>query len=471
MKTNHSQWLFTLALTCGMAITPAARAADAAPGKADWRETYAYTQGMQAFVLGFPWVFLPEIRWKWVTQDPHSPFVPYAPLNQFYHSRQLTTAEYRDGGSPNNDTLYSVAWLDLAKEPIILSVPDVGDRYYTMEMGSLDSDNFAYVGKRTTGTKAGHYAILGPNWQGELPAGVTELPRARTDSALILGRTLVYDAADVPAVNKVQDQYKLTPLSLWGTDKTAPASRDVPPPANPKDDPLAAWKTMNRAMTQNPPLGPQADIVRSFAGIGVGPGLDVTKTDAATQAGLARAAKDGMALVRDAMPSFGKQVNGWKYPPPAMGRAGLHDAYLLRASLQCLGGIISNDPAEGIYMNTFTDEAGEKLSGANTYTIRFKPGGLPPVGAFWSITMYGLDNNFVPNPINRYKLGSLPKGSLTPDAGGGLTLTIANKQPAKGPVNWLPAPVGNFYLILRTYMPEGKLLDQTWEPPAVKRNR
>src|SRR5450432_1924102 len=126
----------------------------AAEHVADWRETYAYTLGMQAFVFGFPWVFLPEIRWKWVTQDPHSPFVPFAPLNQFFNARSLTNAEYRDGGTPNSDTLYSTAWLDLAKEPLVLSVPDVGDRYYTMEMASLDSDNFAYVGKRTTGTKA-----------------------------------------------------------------------------------------------------------------------------------------------------------------------------------------------------------------------------------------------------------------------------------------------------------------------------
>ncbi|HRH86891.1 MAG TPA: DUF1254 domain-containing protein [Rubrivivax sp.] len=467
MKTRLSFVQRAAAVACGIAAAPLLATAQAAPTKADWRETYAYTQGMQAFVFGFPWAFLPEIRWKWVTQDPHSPFVPYAPLNQFYNSRQLTTAEYRDGGSPNNDTLYSVAWLDLSKEPLILSVPDVGDRYYTMEMGSLDSDNFAYVGKRTTGTKAGHYAIVGPNWKGTLPAGVTELPRSRTDAALILGRTLVTGPDDVAAVNKIQDQYKLTPLSLWGSGKSAPASRDVPPPANPKGDPLASWKTMNAAMTANPPAGAQAAIVRSFADIGIGPGLDVSKTDAATQAGLARAAKDGMALLRDAMPSFGKQVNGWKYPPQAMGRAGLAYDFLLRASLQCLGGIISNDTAEAIYMNTFTDAAGATLSGAHTYKIRFAPGGAPPVGAFWSITMYGLDNNFVANPINRYKLGSLPKGSIATDPDGGMTITVSHQQPAAGAANWLPAPQGDFYLVLRTYMPEGKLLDQSWAPPPV----
>ena len=270
MKTRLSFVQRAAAVACGIAAAPLLATAQAAPTKADWRETYAYTQGMQAFVFGFPWTFLPEIRWKWVTQDPHSPFVPYAPLNQFYNSRQLTTAEYRDGGSPNNDTLYSVAWLDLSKEPLILSVPDVGN-------------------------------------------------------------------------------------------------------------------------------------------------------------------------------------------------------FLLRASLQCLGDIISNDTAEAIYMNTFTDAAGATLSGAHTYKIRFAPGGAPPVGAFWSITMYGLDNNFVANRINRYKLGSLPAGSITPDADGGMTITVSHQQPAGGAANWLPAPQGDFYLVLRTYMPQGKLLDQSWEPPAVSK--
>lgn len=457
-------------VTSALAQSAAPADAPAAP-VSDWRETYAYTLGIQAFVFGFPWVFLPEIRWKWVTQDPHSAFVPYAPLNQFWNSRNLTTAEYRDGGTPNNDTLYSIAWLDLVQEPLILSVPDVGDRYYTMEMASLDSDNFAYVGKRTTGTKAGNYAIMGPNWKGTLPVGVTALPRSRTNAALIIGRTLVYDSDDVNVVNRIQDQYKLTPLGLRGTNETAPTSRDVWQPFDPKIDPLAVWKTMNRAMAENPPFAGQADIVRGFAEIGVGPGRDVASTDVATQAGLKRAAIDGMKLLRAAMLDMGKKVNGWGYPPPAMGRAGLAYEFLLRASLQCLGGIIANDTAEAIYMNTSTDDAGAHLSGANSYTMHFAPGGAPQVGAFWSVSMYGMDNNFVSNPVNRYKLGSLPKGSITPDAGGGMTLHIGNTSPAGSAVNWLPAPTGEFYLVLRTYMPEGTLLTQTWVPPAVTKTQ
>jgi len=151
-----------------------------------------------------------------------------------------------------------------------------------------------------------------------------------------------------------------------------------------------------------------------------------------------------------------------------MGRAGLAYQFLLRASLQCLGGIVANDSAEAIYMNTSTDADGAHLSSANKYTMHFAPSGAPPVGAFWSVTMYGMDNNFVANSPNRYKVGSLPKGSVTPDADGGTTLHIGNAPPAGSTANWLPAPNGEF-LVLRTYIPEGTLLTQTWVPPAVTR--
>jgi hypothetical protein len=410
----------------------------------DWRETYAYTLGTQAFIFGFPWIFLPQIRWQWVTQPKDPKWTPYAPLNQFWNGAQLATAAYRDGGSPNNDTLYSMAWLDLTKEPLILSVPDEGDRYYTMEMASLDSDNFSYIGTRTTGNRAGHYAIVGPNWKGTLPEGVKALPASRTPFAVIFGRTLVYGPEDIANVNKLQAQYVLTPLSKFGKSDAVPEppSREVWQPFDPKADPLAAWKTMNRAMTQNPPNENHSAIVKSFASIGVGPGQDVEIMDEATKRGLQRAAADGMKILRGAIATgLGKKVNGWTYPPPSMGRAGLQDDFLLRASLQCLGGIIANDPAEAIYMNTFSDVDGQSLSGANQYTMHFPSGELPKVKAFWSVTMYGLDNNFVGNSINRYKLGSYPKDEMKLDADGGLTLYIQNSSPGKEKeTNWLPSP-------------------------------
>ncbi len=438
---------------------------------ANWRETYAYTLGTQAFVYGFPWVFLPQIRYDWVTQPRNPKWVPYVPLNQFWNSTELATATYRDGGSPNNDTLYSMAVLDLAKEPLILSVPAVGERYYGIEMASADSDNFAYVGSRTTGNKAGHYAIIGPDWKGTLPDGVQALPASRTNDGLIFGRTLVYDQADLANVHQLQAQYRLTPLSQWGmSNPPKPVDdRNVWQPFDRKADPLAAFKTMNKAMTENPPSENHKSMLANFASIGVGPGQDVTKMDAATQRGLARAAADGMKVVRGAITTgLGKKVNGWTYPPASFGRAGLHDDFLLRASLQCLGGIIANDPAEAIYMNTFFDAAGDKLSGAKRYVVHFPAGQLPDVKAFWSLTMYGVDNNLVANSINRYKLGSYPKGAMQFDTDGGLTLYVQNESPGKDKEsNWLPAPKEAFYLILRSYLPGPTLLSQEWVPPAV----
>lgn len=468
--------LATAILAIASAVTSAtAQPPSVGPQSAgeDWRETYAYTQGLQAFVFGFPWVFLPQIRYQWITQPRNPKWIPYMPLNTFWNSSDLATAEYRDGGSPNNDTAYTMAILDLAKEPFILSVPATGERYFGFEMASFDSDNFAYVGTRTTGNQGGHFAIIGPDWHGTLPAGVTALPASRTRYAIIFGRTLVYGPEDLPAVRKLQAQYRLTPLSHWGKEAAAPstAERNVWAPYDMKTDPLAAFKTMNRAMAENPPNEGHASMVKSFAGIGIGPGLDVETMDAATKRGLARAQVDGMKVLRGAIASgIGKKVNGWTYPPPVMGRAGLHDDFLTRASIQNLGGIIANDPAEGIYMNTFVDAAGTRLSGAHRYTMHFPPGGLPDVKAFWSLTMYGLDNNLVANPINRYKLGSYPKGAMRFDPDGSLTLYIQRESP--GPdkeSNWLPAPESDFYLILRTYLPGPKLLAQEWVPPAVTR--
>jgi hypothetical protein len=437
----------------------------------DWREEYAYTLGVQAYIYGFPWVYLSQIRWQWAGQAAcGGGNAPCAPLNEFSHARGLNSAADKTGGSPNNDTVYSIAWVDLSAEPVILSVPAIPDRYYTFEMSSMDSDNFAYVGTRATDTQAGDYAIVGPGWTGELPSGVIELPRSRTAFALILGRTLVYGEDDLANVHALQDQYKLTPLSRWGVaaTETTPHYAWAPFAAT---DPLAAWKTMNRAMTENPPNVPeQQELVNLFAAIGVGPGQDLEAVDNATKRGLERAAAEAMVIMHgfNLAGGGGREVNGWTCPPATLGRAGQHGDFLVRAASQCWAGIVANDAEEAIYLNTSTDAEGEKLTGANDYEIHFLPGGLPDVGAFWSITMYGYDHNLVENPLDRYKLGTYPEGLMRLDPDGGLTIYVQHETP--GPVNesnWLPAPEGDFYLILRTYLPGVGILEGTWAPPAV----
>jgi hypothetical protein len=436
---------------------------------ADWREEYAYTLGLQAYIYGIPWVFLPQLRWQWVTQPVNPEKTPYASLGRFWHMKALADAQYRDGGFPNNDTLYSVAWVDVRRGPVILSHPDMGDRYFAFELASLDSDNFAYVGTRTTGQRAGYYAIVGAGWHGTLPDGVATLERTRTPSVLILGRTQVDGPADVANVRVLQAQYRLTSLARWGLPPTRAAEdHHAWRPFDPKVDPLAAWKTMNRAMTEEPPETRHAALLKLFATIGVGPGQRVDRMPAATKRGLARAAAVGPKLLAAALDaSLGKRVNGWQYPPPTIGRAGLHDDFLTRAALQCATGMIANDPDEALFLSAGTDGEGRPLSGTMRYSLHFAPDGLPPVGAFWSLTMYGPDHNLVDNPLDRYSIGSRTP-ALRRDADGGLTIYVQHVKPEGDWIsNWLPAPAGPFNLILRLYLPAREIVEQTWQPPEI----
>jgi hypothetical protein len=437
----------------------------------DWREEYAYTLGLQAYIYGFPWVYLSQLRWQWVTQPVNPDTTPYAALNHFWHQKSLTDAQYYDGGSPNNDTMYSIAWLNVQEQPVILSHPDMGKRYYTFELASLDADNFAYVGTRTTGQYAGHYAIVGPGWQGSLPPGVHALAPSRTPTVLIYGRTLVDGPEDVEHVRALQKHYRLTPLSQWDQPGTQmPQDRTIWQPFDPTLDPLATWKTMNRAMTEEPPEVRHAALLRLFTTIGIGPNQQVECLDAGTRRGLVRAAKEGpqflAAVFRQGGP--GKRVNGWLYPPPTLGRVGQHDDFVTRAALQVAATIIANDPQEAVYLTVQTDGNGQLLNGTRRYCLRFGLGGLPPVHAFWSLTLYGMDHNLVENPIDRYSIGDRTP-ELVRDSDGGLTLFIQNEPPVgEQMLNWLPAPQGPFNLILRAYLPTREIVEQLWQPPALQ---
>ncbi|MGH8345510.1 MAG: DUF1254 domain-containing protein, partial [Pseudomonas sp.] len=299
------------------------------PGQGtDWREEQAYTLGVQAYMFGYPWIYNAALRWQWANQYVNDD-TAYMPINHFWHAPRLVNAQWRDGGTPNNDTLYSLAWLDLSKEPMIVSVPAMGERYYTLQMLGMDSDNFAYIGQRTTGNKAGNYAIVGPNWKGQLPEGVKALPPSTSPWALIWGRTLISSEQDIDAAHALMQQYTLTPLSLWGKPNAqVPEHRDVWQPVDVASDPLAHWKTMNLAMTESPPDARYAVLLRSFAGIGVGPGMDVDKVDAATRRGLIRAAKEGWRMLNATSSTNYRMktvASGWRYPPPTFGRTGPAD--------------------------------------------------------------------------------------------------------------------------------------------------
>lgn len=447
---------------------------DSAP---NWQEQNAYTLGVQAYLYAFPWWYFPEARWLRTDPRAYLPEAQWPPAdaikhepNHFLHVRKLEDAGHLSGGAPNNDTLYSRAWVYLQDEPVIISVPAIKNRYYTMEIVDFMGDNFAYVGVRATGTEAGDYAIIGPNWKGTLPDGVKALPPAATPWATILGRTLVKEGEDLKVVFAIQDQYKLTPLSQWKKpDAKPPVVPEIWKPLDPKADPLAEWKTINRAIVEVPPATRDADLLQAYARIGIGPGLDVEKQDEAIKRGLARAAVDGKKIIAGAFTGgyLQKQVNGWSYPPLATGRPTPSRDWLFRA-VQALAGFVANDPVEAIYLNVSLDGEGKPLSGESRYEVRFPKGGLPKVKAFWSVTMYNPQYNLVANPINRYSLGD--RSGMKANEDGSITMYVQKDTP--GPdkqANWLPAPEGNFFLIMRTYLPAEDLVNQTWRPPPLTR--
>ena len=353
----------------GQAPTPTGKN-ESSNARTDWREEYAYTLGSQAYIYAYPLVYMSKLRYDW-TNVPDSSF--YASLNHFHHKKVLSNhVNYTSGGSPNQDTLYSWGWMDLRQGPVILSHPDMGSRYFTFEIADFHSDNFAYVGKRTTGGEAGSYGILPPDWKGALPMDIKESFQSPTAFVLVFGRTLVKDEADVPAVNKLQVQYHMTPLALWDKkDTKVPEGRDVFKPYDEKTDSLAEWRTINRSWSENSlPKNRDRDLVELFAQIGVGPGFSaesIDKLPEPTKSGLARAAAATRPMI-DRMLATGayksKVVNGWNYPPKTFGRAGLAGDFVTRAAIQSLGGIIANDPEEAVYLNTFVDSNGKALVGA-----------------------------------------------------------------------------------------------------------
>ena len=440
--------------------------------KPDWRAEYAYTAGVQAFIYGFPYIYNAKLRHEWVTNKQDPDLVPYAAVNQFWHAKRVMDAGFRAGGCPSTDSLYSLAWLDLSEEPIILSHPDMGGRYFTFQLAAFTSDNFGYVGQRATGPGAGAFAIVGPGWGGELPPGVQRVRPSPTPWVLVLGRTAVNGVEDLSNAAALQGQYRLTPLRAWGTrGAPAPERRDVYAPVPVTVDPLGPWRTLNAMLAENPPPPQHALMLEQFSGLGVGPGLDVDAQPEAVRQGLARAATTGMALLREQFASgdWATIVNGWRYPPPAEGRFG--NDFLRRAADQSLAGIAANDPAESVYLLNFQDIDGTRFNPNHRYTVRFPPGGRPPVDAFWSLTAYTAEDlNLIPNPINRYTVGD-HASRLRMDDDGGLTLHLQPDPPLAGrESNWLPTSATSpWFVILRLYRPGPAALDGSWSCPGITR--
>jgi hypothetical protein len=428
--------------------------------------------GVEAVVYGYPMVIMDVTKrvQSNVVEPQHN---GHAPVNQFSNFLKYPTAAYRDIVRMNVDTLYSFAWLDLSKEPLILSVPDTHGRYYLMPVLDAWTNVVASPGKRTTGTQPGNFGIVGPNWKGKLPDGIEEL-RSPTNMAIIAGRTQANGPSDYAVVNAIQKQYKLTPLSAWGKPYTPPNGVIDPtidvktPPVDQVNGMSAAvfFKTLAALMKENPPSPADAPMVAKLAKIGIVPGqdFDMSKLDPAVAAGLKQAVQMAVAKVQAAAPSIGTKVNGWNIPPMNTGNFGTD--YQTRAIVALIG-VGANIVKDAIYPTAFVDADNSPLTGANRYVLHFAKGEMPPANAFWSVTMYNEQSFLVANPINRYNIaGWMP---LKYNSDGSLDIYMQRESPGTAKEsNWLPAPDGKFNVTLRIYWPKESALDGTWKPPAIR---
>ncbi|QJW98568.1 DUF1254 domain-containing protein [Frigoriglobus tundricola] len=459
----------TAALFTGLALAALAPAARAQA----LTENEAAQIGTAAYIYGYPLVTMEYTRR--VMTNATEPKGNHAPMGQFFKSRVYPDAKFRDVTAPNADTLYSTAWLDLTKEPYVLSLPDMGDRYFLMPMLSAWTDVFQVPGTRTTGNKAQTFAVTGPGWTGTLPAGVKEL-KAPTNIVWVLGRTYCTGTPeDYKACHAVMDKYDLRPLSAWGKPYAPPAGT-VDPAIDTKTavrervhalDAGAYFATLAALMKDNPPAKGDAPMVEQLARIGVvpGKGFDPAKLDPAVAKGLATAPKAAQAAIIGNFKNAGKEVNGWQ----VMTKTGLYGTEYLQRAFVTAVGLGANRPEDAVYPTSVTDATGKKYSGANKYVVHFDKGQVPPVKAFWSITMYDAGYFFVANPLNKYTVS--PRNDLTYNPDGSLDLFIQHESPGKDKeANWLPAPKGEFVLMLRMYWPEVRspsVIDGSWKPPPV----
>jgi hypothetical protein len=397
------------------------------------------------------------------------------PLGQFLHMAEFPDDTFKDVVSPNVDTLYSSAWLDLAPEPMVLRVPDTGQRYYLMPMLDAWTNVFASPGTRTTGNGAGAFALIGPGWKGTLPDGVQEI-KAPTNLVWIIGRTYTAGKKDYAAVHAIQKQYEISPLSAWGRPTTPPAKVPVAPGIDAKTppgdqvakmEPGAFFARLAKLMATNPPAEDDAPMLKRLRLLGIAPGapFDLGRASPAVKTAIVKGVASARARLADAAraPEV-KLVNGWRVEL-GLGRYGTD--YPLRA-LVALIGLGANLPEDAVYPMANVDADGKRLSGANRYVIRFAPDALPPANAFWSLTMYDDDQFLVRNPLGRFAIGD--RDSLRFNADKSLDIYLQNDDP--GPdkqANWLPAPKTGFNVILRLYHPKAAVLDGSWAPPPIVR--
>lgn len=425
-------------------------------------QDYAELVATEAYIYGLPIVGMYEL----LNVQVLDPTTRRTDFNEFSHSTSLASAKTNFIPAPNNDTVYSRAWLDLRAEPVVLQVPDTGGRYYTIQVLDLFSETLDNVGKRRYGTSPGTFAFVGPDWRGELPAGV-RIIRSNTPFVLAFLRILVNGEDDLPAVTALQQGFHLAPLSCWQRGLSGPGDTSaVGLPVYKNADARDFFGTLQQLLKLIPVPAGEAAAQARFKAIGIGP-EDSEQALAATRAevletGMAR----GKAIVSAGGLKFGAAVNYWRIARVGVGAYGYD--YLQRAVVW-LKGALANVPEESLYPSAFQDSQGQMLDGNKRYVLHLSKEQLPPASQFWSLTMYIFRNGFlVDNPLNRYSVGDRTPG-LVYGQDGSLTIYMQNDQP--GPAheaNWLPAPPEPFYVTLRIYGPSEAAITGAWAPPAIE---
>jgi hypothetical protein len=457
-----------LALLAAPALISPGSAQDSVPAI---NEHEARAIAVEAYLYFYPLVLMDLTRRQATNVEPGKISL-FGPANRFSSAAEYPAADFKGVVRPNFDTLYSSAFVDMTKEPVVVSVPDTGGRYYLLPMLDMWTDVFASPGWRTTGTQAANFLITPPGWSGTVPAGMTRID-APTPLAWIIGRTKTDGPADYDAVHKIQAGYKVSLLSDWGKPP-----RDAEVKIDPTVDMKTPPKTQADAMPPgkyfayaaellkvNPPhLTDQATIARlRRVGIDEGKSFDLGNVSPMIKEALEAAPEAAQTLMSWKMATVARVANHWSMNTDTMG---VYGNYYLKRALIAREGLGANQPEDAIYPINLGDEDGQPLNGASKYTLHLEKGAMPPAGAFWSVTLYDEDGFQVANSLNRFALSSwMP---FKQDADGGLTLYFQNESPGKDrEVNWLPAPKGPFNLTMRLYAPDADALNGKWNPPAI----
>ena len=431
------------------------------------------------FIYGLPIVMGYGVMYEYAVDRNSGQFK--VPFNQIANAANVFT--YKDTAvvTPNSDTPYSVVWMDLRAEPLVLSVPPVDPkRYYSVMLCDGNTYNYGYIGTRATGSEAGDYMVAAPDWKGATPPGIKKVFRSSTQFSLAIYRTQLFSPDDLDNVKKVQAGYKVQTLSAYLKQPTTTAAATIDFPKIDKE--LAKtnfFDYLDFALQFAPAQENEKEIRAQLASIGVGPGRTFNFKDLPLEQKLevGLGMKEGEKKVDEAVANAGKAINGWRVSSLFGDSAFFNGDWLERAA-GAKGGIYGNDAEEAMYPARRTDSDGQTLDGSqHNYTLTFPAGQLPPVNAFWSLTMYdGKSQLLIENPINRYLINSPMLPTMKTNADGSLTFYIQNKSPgADKESNWLPAPNGPIYLVLRLYWPKAEppsILppgEGTWQPPDIKR--